>query len=132
MPPPSRPAVEVVADVEAGEEPCRPRESRQVVDVDEPLVVAVGEAVVERRAARVGHGAVDERRHRGWRQDGRHQRTPKDSAASTPERQPSSWKPQPRCAPAKARRSPPPSRRRDAASTASRGEDRVVVGHPRR
>ena len=89
-------AVEVVTGVEPGEQPCGPRKSGQVGEVDQPLVVAVGEAVVQRRAARVGHGAVDEGRHLRRCQDGCHQRTPKDSAASTPERHPSSWKPQPR------------------------------------
>ena len=43
--------VEVVTCVKPGEQPCRPRQSWHAVDVDEPLVVAVREAVVKRRAA---------------------------------------------------------------------------------
>src|SRR4051812_29324497 len=66
----------------------------QVVQGDVPLVGAVAERVPDRAGPHVPHGAlVDDRLH---------QVTPSDRAAVTPERQPSSWKPHPWYAPAKA------------------------------
>ena len=110
--------VEVVGSVEASQPANRPGQRGQPVDVDQPLELVVGEPVPQRRTAGVAHRPDDERGQRRS-EDPRHHVTPNDSAASTPERQPSSWKPQPRWAPAKARRSPPAPRSRVAAATAS-------------
>ena len=62
-----------------------------VVGVDQPHGGAVRELVPERSPAQVPHPGADD----GGRRRTRHQVTPSARAASTPERQPSSWKPQP-------------------------------------
>ena len=86
-----------------------------VVDVYEPLVGAIAEAVAQWHPPRVTDVADDDCRQLG---EGHHD-PPSLAAASTPERQPSSWKPQPRCAPANASRGPPAVRSTGAAATDS-------------
>jgi hypothetical protein len=51
--------------------------------------------VPQRAVARVAHPAYHEGGQGRQVGDGAHQETPKAAAACTPERQPSSWKPQP-------------------------------------
>ena len=103
-----------------------------MVDVDEPLVVTVREAVVQRGAARVGHGAVDERGHRGRRQDGRHQSTPKDSCGFHAGAAPVLVEaPAEVCAGEGQAVAAALAQARRGLDGLTR-EDRVVVGHPRR
>src|SRR5690348_15606768 len=90
-----------VGAVEAGEH----REGfRHRVEVDEPRVEAVAKRVPDGCPALVRDPADDERGEWGKRGIPRrrcaHQVTPKCRAACTPERQPSSWNPQPWYAPA--------------------------------
>ena len=92
---------QVVAAVEARQQPQARAEPGQVVQVDQPLVGAVGERVPQRRQPGVGdpafvqHGARGHRARPGRHQLPRHQVPPSASAARAPDRQPSSWKPQP-------------------------------------
>ena len=68
----------------------------QMVQVDQPQVGAIGERVPQRRQPGMGDPAVVQHRTRGQRaRAGRHQVRPRARAAWTPDRQPSSWKPQP-------------------------------------
>ncbi|GAA3007005.1 hypothetical protein GCM10020229_18460 [Kitasatospora albolonga] len=108
----------VVGGPECGERAQRPRDGGKPVEVDQPEVGPVGEGVPERCGADVGDPALVERgapRPGQFHGPGRcrcrgrhprppaHDRTPAASsrrAAITPERQPSSWKPQPWYAPA--------------------------------
>ena len=110
--------VQVVTRVEPGQRPRGPGEMRERVEVDQPLELPVHERALQGGAADVADRA-DHQRGERRSDDGGHQRTPKDSAASTPERQPSSWNPHPRWAPAKASLGPPAARNRAAAATAS-------------
>ena len=87
---------QVVAAAEAGQQPQARAEPGQVVQVDQPLVGAVGERVAQRRQPGVGDPAFVQRGARGQRaRAGRHQVPPSARAAWAPDRQPSSWKPQP-------------------------------------
>ena len=64
----------------------------QTVHVDQPVGAPIAEPVGERRPAGVRDDGVVEGRNGG---SGTHHATPRDCAAATPARQPSSWKPQP-------------------------------------
>ncbi len=79
-----------VPDVVGAPEGGERTEARQVVEVDQPEVHAVGERVVEGLRAAV----LDEHVVEGGAPP-RHHVTPSEAAARTPEAQPSSWKPQP-------------------------------------
>ena len=78
---------EVVAGPEPGEGAQRKRHPRHVVEVNEPQVAAVAERAPDRVCPDMGDLARIQRR--------RHQSTPRARAASMPDRQPSSWNPQP-------------------------------------
>ena len=80
---------EVVAGAETGQRPQPRRQPGQVVQVDQPLVAAIAEGVAQRGGADMADPALIECRGTGYH------RPPSDSAAATPDRQPSSWKPQP-------------------------------------
>lgn len=72
---------------------------RRGVNVDQPLVMGVIEGMLDRQMPHM----ADSPDHKGGQSRqirDLHQVTPKASAASTPDRAPSSWKPQPQCAPA--------------------------------
>ena len=87
---------EVIAAAEARQQPQPGAEPGQVVQVDQPQVGAVGERVPHRRQPGVGDPAVVQGGARGQRaRAGRHQAPPSARAAWAPDRQPSSWKPQP-------------------------------------
>ena len=128
--------VDVVAVVEArhgtpvpAEEAQAPVERGQLVEVDEGHVDRVAEDVVARRAARVHDGAGVERAP--------HHAAPNAAAARRPEASPSSWKPLPCQAPAKAvRRSAPCAactlRRREARERDARMLVRDDADHRRR
>jgi len=102
----ARVGADVVAGVETGDLAQVPRWVREFVEVDQPLVGPVTELVAQRASPTMCHYAVDDR---GQRRQGvgrrvvecrhglgvGHHETPRRRAASTPERQPSSWKPQP-------------------------------------
>ena len=81
-------AVEVVGCSEPGEWPQPPRQARQVVDVDEPLVGALAERVVQRHTPRVADLAHDEGREGRQVEEAGHHVAPNRAAASTPERLP--------------------------------------------
>ncbi len=83
-----------VAEVVLGAEAAQRSRPGQLVEVDEPQVAAVGEHVAQRDRAGVADPALV--------QPGGHQVPPSARAACAPERQPSSWKPQPWYAPANA------------------------------
>ena len=85
---------QVVGRPEVGQQPQPPGQAGQVVDVGQPLVGAVAEAVPQWRGADVPDPAFVEER-RGRHRAGHHQRPPSETAAARPDRQPSSWKPQP-------------------------------------
>ena len=87
---------DVVGGPEPRERPQRRGQAGQVVEVDEPQIEPVGEGVVEALEAPVADLGLVEPAHHV---------TPRAAAARTPEAQPSSWKPQPWYAPAKASRS---------------------------
>jgi hypothetical protein len=74
---------EVVTGAEAGQQPG----ARQVIEIDQPHVGAVAEHVTQRDRPGVGNPALV--------QHGGHQVPPSARAAWAPDRQPSSWKPQP-------------------------------------
>jgi hypothetical protein len=80
-------AAEVIARLEPGKRAERQRQLWQVVEVGQPQVAAAAEGAPDR----VGPGVGDLARVqcRG------HQSTPSARAASMPDRQPSSWNPQP-------------------------------------
>ena len=97
---------EVVSAAEARERPQVPGLAGEPVQVDQPLVDPVPEGMPHRPGAPVRDLAGDQgwqlgqlraggRRRRREERGRAHQATPKCRAASTPERQPSSWKPQP-------------------------------------
>src|SRR6185437_8141360 len=76
-----------VAEVVTGAEPGQPRDPGQVVEVDQPQVAAVAEHVAQGGRTRVAdRDLIDARVH---------QVPPRARAAAAPDRQPSSWKPQP-------------------------------------
>ena len=70
-------------------------EAKAIGVEDKPLVDAVLERVLDRTLPAVGDDTFDDRREDGQIIRRRHQFTPRTRAASTPDRQPSSWKPQP-------------------------------------
>src|SRR5262249_32092433 len=78
---------EMVAGPESGQRPQRRRDPRQVVQVDQPQVAGVAEGPPGRPGPYVADPAGVQR--------GARPRTPRAAAASAPDRQPSSWTPQP-------------------------------------
>jgi hypothetical protein len=82
--------------IRAAEPQLRPSPGKGV-QVDEPSMNWVPESLPDRSVAPVGDPADHERRQRGQIRRFRlpHHATPKCRAAATPERQPSSWNPQP-------------------------------------
>ena len=78
---------EMVTGAERRQRPQRGRDARQVVQVNQPQVAVVAEHAPGGTSPHVGDPAGVER--------GAHQATPRDLAAWAPDRQPSSWKPQP-------------------------------------
>jgi hypothetical protein len=85
----------VVPRVEAGNRAQAPRWMGNLVEIDQPLVDAVTELVLDRTVSAVGDDTMDDRRQNGEVVGRCHHVTPRALAASTPERQPSSWNPQP-------------------------------------
>jgi hypothetical protein len=77
---------QMVAGLEARERTQRAGQSWQVVDVDEPLIAAVPHPMPYLAGPHVRDVDLVEIAHHS---------TPRLAAASTPDRQPSSWKPQP-------------------------------------
>ena len=107
-----------VAEVVARLEPAEDAVVGQVVEVDQPGARAVGEGALERLAAGVpDRGGVRRGLDRAAASAPSPHSTPSCAAASTPERAPSSWKPQPCQAPAKTTRSVSHSGRRRWAAT---------------
>ena len=87
---------EMVAGFEGREQSQAWPEPWQVVEVDQPLVAAVGERVPQRRGPQVGDPALVQHRSLGQRAPACHHQVPPSArAAWAPDRQPSSWKPQP-------------------------------------
>jgi hypothetical protein len=83
-------AAEVIAGPEGCKRADRPRQPGRVIEVDQPQPGALAERVPQRLAPDMADPAgVD------GRSGGGHQEPPSESAAATPDLQPSSWNPQP-------------------------------------
>jgi hypothetical protein len=74
-----------VAEMIAAAEDRQQRDARQAIHIDQPQVAAIAEHVAQRGGARVADLAFVEG----------HQVPPRHRAAAAPDRQPSSWNPQP-------------------------------------
>lgn len=109
----------MIAGIEAGKRAQPPLRAWDVVEVDQPLVDVVPERMLDRILSAVEDETVDDGREDRQIIRRRHQVTPSVAAASTPDRQPSSWNPQPWYAPAKAVREVDNDARRACASTAA-------------